>query len=85
MKRSQITYGQLDNVLRTLGFSCRLIDEPPPTRVYQHERAGAIVMLPALPEGDRVYEHHLVAVRGELHNFGIADAALLDAKLQKAG
>jgi hypothetical protein len=86
MKRSEATYGQLDKVLRALGFSCRLITEdPPPTRVYQHPKAGAMILLPAYPESDRVYEHHLVAVRGELDNFGIADPTMFAAKLQKTG
>ena len=86
MKRSAVTYGQLDKVLRSLGFSCRLItDTPPPTRVYDHSEAGAMIMLPALPVGDKVFEYHLVAVRKELDNFGIADPTAFAAKLQKAG
>ena len=86
MKRSKVTYGQLDKVLRSLGFSCRVTtDEPPPTRVYQHAQAGALILLPALPENDQVFEHHLVAVRVELDNFGIADPTVFDAQLRKAG
>jgi hypothetical protein len=86
MKRSEVTYGQLDKVLRSLGFSCRRItDEPPPTRVYQHKEAGAMIMLPAFPESDKVFEYHLVAVRGELDNFGIVDPMAFNAELQKAG
>ena len=86
MKRSEVTYGQLDKVLRSLGFSCRLItEEPPPTRVYDHQQAGAMIMLPAFPDTDKVFEYHLVAVRTELDNFGIADPTLFAAKLQKAG
>ena len=42
-------------------------------------------MLPALPESDKVFEHHLVAVRLELDNFGIADPTTFATKLQKAG
>jgi hypothetical protein len=86
MKRSKVTYGQLDKVLRSLGFSSRLVnEEPPPTRVYQHEKTGALVMLPALAESAKVFEYHLAAVRGELDNFGIADPTTFAAKLQKAG
>jgi hypothetical protein len=86
MKRSEVTYGQLDKVLRSLGFSCRLIaDEPPPTRVYQHKETGAMIMLPAFPENDKVFEYHMVAVRVELDNFGIADPTSFADKLQKAG
>jgi hypothetical protein len=83
MKREEVTYGQLDKVLRSLGFSCRPSRNDPPGRVYQHE-AGALILLPALPEGNRVMEHHLVAVRGELTNFGIADPTAFATKLQKA-
>ena len=85
MKRSEVTYGQLDRVLRLLGFTCQLIADPPPTRVYRHPEAGAMIMLPAFPESDHVFEYHMVAVRGELDNFGIADSTLFAAKLQKAG
>ena len=86
MKRSDVTYGQLDTVLRSLGFSCRLITEdPPPTRVYEHKQAGAMIMLPAFPVSDKVFEYHLVAVRTELDNFGIAAPTVFAAKLQKAG
>ena len=85
LKRSKATYGQLDKVLRSLGFACFLTADPPPTRVYRHEKTGAQIMLPAFPESERVFEYHLVAVRGELDNFGVADPTILDAKLQKAG
>jgi hypothetical protein len=85
MKRSKVTYNQLDKVLRSLGFACRLTTDEPPTRVYQHKQAGAMIMLPAFPESDRVFEYHLVAVRLELDNFGIADPTAFDARLQKAG
>jgi hypothetical protein len=86
MKRSKVTYGQLDRVLRSLGFSCRVVtDDPPPTRVYQHKETGAMIMLPALDDSEKAYEYHLAAVRGELENFGIADPTAFDAKLQRAG
>jgi hypothetical protein len=85
MKRSEVTYGQLDKVLRSLGFSCRPSTNQPPGRVYEHPEAGAMVLLPALPESEQVFEHHLIAVRAELDNFGIADPTAFAAKLQKAG
>ena len=86
MKQSEVTYGQLDKVLRSLGFSCRLMtDDPPPTRIYQHKEAGAMILLPALPESDKVFEYHLVAVRREVDDFGITDPTTFDVSLQKAG
>jgi hypothetical protein len=72
-------------VLRTLGFSCRLSKNEPPGRIYEHPKTGAVVLLPTYPDTDKVCEYHLVAVRGELDHFGIADPTAFDAKLQKAG
>jgi hypothetical protein len=85
MKRTDVTYGQLEKVLRALGFTCHPGNRNPPGRIYEHEKTGAIVALPAFPETDKVYEHHLVAARMELEDFGIADPTTFDAKLQKAG
>jgi hypothetical protein len=83
--RSDVTYGQLDKVLRSLGFSCRLVEGKPPARHYEHKQTGAFITLPPFPEGDRVLEHHLVTVRVTLDGFGIADPTVFAAKLQKAG
>jgi hypothetical protein len=84
MKQTDVTYGQLDRVLRSLGFSCRPAQHEPPGRVYEH-KAGAMIMLPASPESDKVYEHHLAAARLELENFGLANSTVFAAKLQKVG
>ncbi len=85
MKRTEVTYGQLDRVLRSLGFSCRPARQDPPGRIYEHKETGAMIMLPLFPESDKVYEHHLEAARLEVENFGLADATVFAAKLQKAG
>jgi hypothetical protein len=85
MRRTEVTYGQLDRVLRSLGFSCRPAQEDPPGRIYEHPEAGAMILLPAFHDSDKVYEHHLEAARLELENFGLADATVFAAKLQKAG
>jgi hypothetical protein len=84
MRRTDFTYGQLDKVLRSFGFTCRPGNRQPPGRIYEHPQAGAIVMLPAVRASDKVYEHHLLAARSELDNFGIADPATFDATLHKA-
>lgn len=84
MNRTDVTYGQLDKVLRSLGFSCHPAKQEPPGRIYEH-KSGAIILLPDYPETDRVLEHHLVAARLELDNFGLADPSMFAAKLQKAG
>jgi len=85
VKRTEVTYGQLDKVLRSLGFTCRLVKEEPPARHYEHKETGAFITVPPFPESDRVLEHHLVTARVTLDGFGIADPKVFDAKLQKAG
>ena len=85
MKRTDVTYGQLDKVLRSLGFSCRLAKGEPPARVYEHKETGASFMLPLFPETDFVLDSHLVGARTTLANFGIVEPKVFDAQLQKAG
>jgi hypothetical protein len=85
MKRSNVTYGELDKVLRSLGFTSRPAKHDPPGRVYEHKESGAIIMLPTYRESEKVFEHHLAAARTELDNFGLADPSVFAAKLQKAG
>jgi hypothetical protein len=84
VKKSDITYGQLDKVLRSFGFARRPAKQAPPGHVYEHKETGAMVLLPAFAEDDRVYEHHLVAARTELANFGLADTSLFSARLRRA-
>ncbi len=83
MKRSDVTYGQLDKVLRSFGFTCHPGENDPPGRIYEHEAAGARISLPAFPFSDKVYNHHLLAARMELEDFGIADPMTFAAKLRK--
>jgi hypothetical protein len=85
MKRTDFTYGQLDKVLRSLGFSCRLLKEEPPARVYEHKESEALIVIPAFPETDFVLDAHLVGARTTVDLFGIADPKVFDSKLQKAG
>jgi hypothetical protein len=84
MKRTDVTYGQLDSVLRSFGFTVRPGANDPPGHVYEHKNAGAIIMLPRFSETERVYEHHLAAAQSELESFAIADPKTFAAKLQKA-
>jgi hypothetical protein len=85
VKRTEITYGQLDKVLRSLGFSYRNAKHEPPGHVYEHKESGAVIMLPAFVENDTIFEYQLAAVRTELDNFGLADPSVFAAKLQKVG
>jgi hypothetical protein len=84
MKRTDVTYGKLDRVLRGLGFSCRVVTDKPEARVYEHKESGAWIMLPRFPEDDLVLDYHLASARTTLDGFGIADPKVFDAKLQKA-
>lgn len=85
MTRTEVTYGQLDRVLRLLGFSCRVVTADPPARVYEHNASEASIILPAFPEGDEVLDYHLLAVGTTLDLFGIANPMEFAAKLKKAG
>jgi hypothetical protein len=84
MKRAEVTYDQLDKALRALGFTCRVVMKDGEARKYEHAQTGALILLPAYPEEDKVLEIHLHMVRVTLENFGI-DPTTFDKKLQKAG
>jgi hypothetical protein len=78
-----VTYGRLDEVLRSLGFS---VHEPEQgVRVYKHAGTGAALVLPVLPDRHEVLPHHLVGVRMTLEAFGVADPLELASRLQQAG
>jgi hypothetical protein len=84
MTRTDVTYGQLDAVLRSLGFSCRTSEQEPPARVYEH-KSGALFTTPPFAMNDLVLDYHLVAARTMADLFGIVDPKVFDAKLRKAG
>ncbi len=84
MKRANVTYGQLDKVVRSLGFICWLSKKEPPARVYEHT-SGALFTTPPIPMDDFVMDNHLVAAQTILDLFGIADDKVFDSKLRKAG
>jgi hypothetical protein len=85
MKRTDVTYGQLDRALRSLGFPSRLVNGDPPTRRYGHPETRASLLLPPFPDDDRVLEYHLVTARVMLDEYGIANPSAFQAKLRKAG
>jgi hypothetical protein len=85
MKRTDVTYRQLDDALRSFGFSCRLLRDEPPIRYYQHDTTTASFRLPAFPMTDGVLDYHLVGVRTSLDLYGIADPEEFTARLKKAG
>jgi hypothetical protein len=85
MRPTDVTYGQLDRALRSLGFTRRLLKGDPPAFRYEHKGAGTWITLPPFPESDKVLDYHPAAARVTLNNYGIADPTAFAAELQKAG
>ena len=85
MNRAKVTYGQLNRAMSQLGVTHRKYSEDPPTNLYEHPERGPIMTLPAFPERNRVFVHHLAEARYLLDQFGIAEPAVFDANLQKVG
>jgi hypothetical protein len=85
MNRTEVTYGQLDKVLRSLGFAHRLTQGQPQVRLYEHKETGCSITVPPNAEDEHVLEWHLVTARVMLDQFGIADPEVFEAKLRKAG
>ena len=79
---TEATYGRMEEVLQTLGFSLCGVEEK--NKVYQHEATGALVVIPEFPAENAVLPRHLLAVKSILQAYGIADAAIFTAELQKA-
>jgi hypothetical protein len=63
MVRTEVTYGQLDKVLRSLGFSSRDVKLRGEARVYEHEETGARFIFPAFAMSDGVLDYHLLALK----------------------
>jgi hypothetical protein len=85
MKRTNVTYGQLDRVLRSLGFARQLLKSDPPAVHYEHKETRALISMPPHSKKDKVYAYHMVIVRTTLELYGIADPSILEAELQRAG
>jgi hypothetical protein len=85
MTRTEVTYEQLDRVLRSLGLRCRVVDLDGDARVYEYEsRPSATIILPAFSLGDQVLDYHLAAVQTILDLNGIADPGDFEARLKSA-
>jgi hypothetical protein len=78
----KVTYGQLDNVLRSLGFSLRGIVEK--NKVYSHEESGALIVYPVFPDEEEAMPTHVGKVRAILEAYGIANPLDFTTKLMKA-
>lgn len=79
---SEITYGRLDEVLRSLGFSSQIVDGK--SRLYSDKTTGALIALPVFPEEQYVLPRHLLAVHFILDSYGIANPTDLTRDLSKA-
>jgi hypothetical protein len=66
---SQLTYGQLDQLLRSLGFSYSTA--PDHARVYKHAASEAGIVFPGYPDDQEVYPWHIAATRATLEGFGL--------------
>lgn len=66
-----IPYGRLDEVLRSLGFTSRVVDT---ARVFRHEATGAVIMYPNFHLDYPALPHHLDVVRVtlKLYNFAVS-------------
>ena len=85
MTRTDVTYGQLDKALVSLGSRCRTVDLDGDARVYEHPgRPEATIILPAFGGDDRVLDYHLAAVQTTLDLNGIADPREFAARLTRA-
>lgn len=83
-RRSDVTYQQLDKVLRSLSFTKRLSKSEPAQIVYEHKASGAIIMIPSLPDTSKVIDFQLIGARVTLDQFGLMDPKEFDAELQRA-
>jgi hypothetical protein len=79
---ADVTYGRLEEVLLSLGFSYRGVHEK--NRWYRHEETGALIVYPEFPAADSVLPRHLLAARAVLKAYGIADPMDFAARLEKA-
>ena len=77
---SKVTYGHLDAVLRSLGFSASEFEND--TRVYKHPKTGALVTFPLLPDNKPVLSHHLAGTKMILDTYGITPPSDFAAQLQ---
>jgi hypothetical protein len=79
---TEMTYGRLDQILKSLGFSSRPLSTG--GKAYLHP-SEALLTFPPMPEGDEVIPIHRLAVRAVLDGFGIPLPAELAGPTQQAG
>jgi hypothetical protein len=82
MRKSNITYGQLDGVLRSLGFNVQI--EKGKRRLYAHAGTGALMSLPDRKPTELANATYVAAVRKVLADYDIADEVEFASQLQEA-
>lgn len=65
------TYRQLDNKLRSLGFTAQTLKGK--ARIYTHPESNARIVLPDTSFDDEVLGRHLVLARHVLDDFGLGE------------
>jgi hypothetical protein len=78
----EVTYGRLEEGLRSLGFSLSGVHKK--NKIFRHEPTGALVIFPEFPAENAVLPRHLLAVKSILRAYDIADPDGFSLELQKA-
>ena len=78
----EITYRQLHEILRSLGFE--IYESKPGHCLYDHPATGALLVYPTMPDDKTVYPHHLLGVRATLDANGIATEWEFASRMLKA-
>jgi hypothetical protein len=79
---TEMTYGRMEEILQSLGFTFRGVEEE--NKVFLHPATGALVIFPEFPPESPVLPRHLLSVKGILTAYGIAEPTAFTAELQKA-
>lgn len=79
---SAMTYGRLDEVLRTLNFSVET--DAKRGRFYTHAETGALIALPVFPDEMELLPRHVLAARSILEAYEIAQPFEFEMKLHEA-
>jgi hypothetical protein len=79
---SEVTYGRLDEVLRSWGFSVQVADGK--ARVYEHKATGALIFFPDVSLAKPALPRHLGLARMTLELYGITTPMEFAASLLKA-
>ena len=75
-------YARMEEILRTLGFTLRGIEEK--NKIYHHAATGAVAIFPEFPAENAVLPRHLLAVKSVLQAHGLADPVGFTTELHKA-